>query len=58
LKSEAAERTVPLPPMVMNTLREWKLACPKGDDDLVFPKGKGNVDSHSNTVESQQVVLR
>jgi integrase len=29
-KSEAGERTVPLPPTVVNTLREWKLRCPKG----------------------------
>src|SRR5262249_41727246 len=29
-KSAAGERTVPLPPVVLNTLREWRLACPKG----------------------------
>ena len=28
-KSELGERTVPLTPIVVNTLREWKLACPK-----------------------------
>ena len=37
LKSEAGERTIPLPPMLVNTLREWKLACPKSDLDLAFP---------------------
>ena len=31
LKSEAGERTVPLPPMVVNTLREHRVACPKGN---------------------------
>jgi integrase len=36
-KSEAGERAIPLPPMVVNALREWKLACPKGDMDLAFP---------------------
>ena len=30
-KSESGERTVPLPPMLVNTLREHRLACPKGD---------------------------
>ena len=30
-KSEAGERTVPLPPMVVSALREWKLVCPKGE---------------------------
>ena len=33
-----------------NTLKEWKLACPKGELDLVFPNGKGNVEDHLNMV--------
>ncbi|WP_354552162.1 tyrosine-type recombinase/integrase [Kaistia defluvii] len=49
-KSEAGERTVPLPPMVVNTLREWKLVCPKGDLGLVFPNGVGNVESLGNII--------
>lgn len=62
-KSEAGERTVPLPPSVINTLKEWKLACPKrptGDMskdgepiavlDLVFPNGIGNVESLANII--------
>jgi integrase len=47
-KSEAGERAVPLPPMVVNALREWKLACPKGELDLVFPNGRGRVESRPN----------
>jgi integrase len=50
-KSGAGERTVPLTPMVLNTLREWKLQCPRGELDLVFPTGHGNVESHSNIVK-------
>jgi integrase len=50
-KSEAGERTVPLLPMLVNTLREHRLACPKGELDLVFPNGVGNVESHSNIVQ-------
>jgi integrase len=50
LKSEAGERVVPLPPTLLNVLREWKLACPKGPSDLVFPNGAGNPESHSNIV--------
>jgi integrase len=42
LKSEAGERTVPLPPMLINTLREWKLACPPSDLGLAFPNQHGN----------------
>ena len=47
-KSAAGVRDIPLAPMVVNTLKEWKLACPKGDLNLVFPNGRGNVESHSN----------
>lgn len=28
-KTEAGERTVPMPPLVVNTLREWRLSCPR-----------------------------
>src|SRR5262249_17308260 len=47
-KSEAGERTVPLLPMVANALKEWKLRCPKGTLDLVFPNCSGNVESLAN----------
>jgi integrase len=49
-KSEAGERTVPLPPILATALREHRLACPKGARDLVFPNGSGNVESHSNII--------
>ncbi|PDT24449.1 tyrosine-type recombinase/integrase [Rhizobium hidalgonense] len=60
-KSESSERTVPAPPMVINALKEWKLACPKRDTgkkdeagepimvlDLVFPNGVGKVEQLNN----------
>jgi integrase len=60
-KSISGERTIPAPPLVINGLREWKLACPKkdtgklGDDgkpvmahDLVFPNGSGKVEQLNN----------
>jgi integrase len=50
-KTEAGQRTVPLPPMVVSVLREWKLACPKGPLDLAFPNGKGNVEFHVNVIQ-------
>ena len=50
LKSESAERAVPLPPILINTLREWKLACPKGPIDLVFPNGIGNPEGPTNVL--------
>jgi len=62
-KSEAGERTVPMPAIVTNALREWKLKCPRRDTgkvdeagepirvlDLVFPNGQGNVESLGNII--------
>ncbi len=47
-KSVAGERAVPLSPMVVNTLREWRLACPPGQLDLVFPNGAGHIEALAN----------
>jgi integrase len=47
-KSAAGEREIPMAPMVVNALREWLLACPKGPLGLVFPNGRGNVENHAN----------
>jgi integrase len=49
-KSGAGDREVPLTPIVANALREWKLACPKGGLDLVFPNGAGNIESLGNII--------
>lgn len=65
-KSEAGERSVPVPPMVVNALKEWRLACPRpviGKDEagtpiredarpehLVFPNGLGKVESLANII--------
>jgi integrase len=49
-KSEAGERAVPMTPIVLKTLREWKLACPKSESGLVFPSSGGMVEHHSNIV--------
>jgi integrase len=37
LKSASSRRSVPVLPMVANALREWRLACPRSEADLVFP---------------------
>ncbi len=47
-KSAAGRRDIPMTPMVVNALKEWKLACPKSDKDLVFPTGRGTVESLAN----------
>jgi integrase len=49
-KSKAGRRTVPLTPKLVAMLREWRLACPKGTLDLVFPNGAGKVESHANII--------
>lgn len=62
-KSEAGEREVPLPPIVVNTLREWRLVCPRRDTgrkdeqgepikelELAFPNGQGKVESLGNMI--------
>jgi integrase len=52
-KSAAGDREIPMSPIVVNALREWRLACPKGDagpPGLVFPNGSGNAENHSNIV--------
>lgn len=50
VKSEAGDRTIPVPPIVVSALREWKVACPRRDGvlDLVFPTGAGNIESLAN----------
>jgi integrase len=47
-KSKAGARDIPLAPIVVNTLREWKPACPASKLDLVFPNGYGNPESLQN----------
>jgi integrase len=49
-KSESGYRTVPLPPHVAHTLKEWRLAGPKGEHDLAFPTGRGTPENHANVI--------
>ena len=46
-KSEAGERVIPLGPMVVNTLREWRLTCPKGELGLALPNTLGKIWNHA-----------
>jgi integrase len=47
-KTETSVRTLPLAPEVLSALKEWRLACPKGEADLVFPTASGRPMLHSN----------
>jgi len=47
-KTKASRRRVPIPDELLTPLREWRLACPKGELDLVFPNGDGKPQHPSN----------
>jgi integrase len=48
-KSDAGERTIPLPPMLVNTLREHSLRSEfKAKGDFVFPTREGNAQHYAN----------
>jgi integrase len=51
-KSRAGARSIPFGPFVINTLRTWKLACPKGELELVFPTTRGRVIQHKSLIRS------
>ena len=44
-KSKAGMRDIPLAPLVVNTLRQWRAECPVGKLDLVFPNTVGNIEA-------------
>jgi integrase len=50
-KSAAGQRTIPMSPTIFNTLLEWRLRCPKGALDLVFPNRVGKVEPLSNIAQ-------
>jgi integrase len=47
-KSKTSRRKIDLAPELVIELKKWKLACPKGELDLVFPNGAGNPENKSN----------
>jgi integrase len=56
-KSAMSRRTVPLPGELVTALKEWKLACPKGEGDLVFPTIGAQVEHHSNMLHGLAPVM-
>jgi integrase len=50
-KSEAGERTVPLPPMLLAALREHRIASPQNEPGLVFPNARGGVEHRNAIIE-------
>ena len=47
-KSKAGKRDIPLAPIVVNALKQWREDCPKGEHNLVFPNGQGNIETMAN----------
>lgn len=50
-KSDAGYRTIPIAKALVDELREWKLACPKGDLGLAFPNSEGGVQDYSHLMK-------
>jgi integrase len=57
-KTKESARAIPLPPELLLALKQWKLACPKGDGDLVFPTSTGAIEHHANMLRSLRPVMR
>lgn len=49
-KTKGSNRKVDIGPVMLKKLKEWRLACPPGDLDLVFPTENGNPINHNNMV--------
>ena len=47
-KSRSSKRMIPMSPSVLEHLSAWKLKCPNGTLNRVFPNGAGNIENHSN----------
>lgn len=49
-KTKAGRRTIDLPPELLHALKVWKLQCPPGELDLVFPTPEGKPAHRSNVL--------
>jgi integrase len=56
-KSETSVRKVSFGSYALAALKEWRLACPKGEADLVFPTAGGGVEHHKNMLRSLDPIL-
>ncbi len=52
LKTRHSRRGVPLSDHVLAELKRWRLACPKGEHDLVFPHDSGGPLNHGILLRS------
>ena len=47
-KSKSGKRDIPLAPIVLNTLKQWRIVCPKGELNLVFPNNRAKIERMSH----------
>jgi integrase len=56
-KTDSSRRKIPIGPDLVHALKQWKLACPKGESDLVFPTRDGIVAHYENVRRSVDAAL-
>ena len=56
-KSTTSVRTIPIGPDLAHALKQWKLACPKGEGDLAFPNRDGVGWHYDNVMRRVNVVM-
>ena len=47
-KSKSGKRDIPLAPIVLNMLKQWRIVCPKGELNLVFPNNRAKIERMSH----------
>jgi len=47
-KTKTSKRKIDLGPVIMKELKRWRLACPKNNQDMVFPNDAGNHINNKN----------
>jgi integrase len=55
-KSDAGARTIPIGPALVNALKQWRLACPPGEQALVFPTAAGGVRPYATVLKAFGVI--
>lgn len=52
-KTKYSKRKVDIPEILISALKKWRLQCPPGEYDLVFPNGAGNPENHRNLLSRE-----
>jgi len=57
-KSKHGTRSIPFGAELLTALKVWTLACPKGEERVVFPSTTGAIEHHANMLRSLRPVMR